>query len=131
MSSSPASISGPSAIFPRVCACSAYASSAARPTSSPWYFEASGPLPGDVQFVISAHVESAPSFSLVPPDELAWNVGMPFAIPTSLWRQGYVYESVTELMRRPGRERYSGSFQGPGAPNPIAGTRETTLAVLD
>jgi 4-amino-4-deoxy-L-arabinose transferase-like glycosyltransferase len=95
------------------------------------YFEASAPLATDVSFVITSTVERAPSFSLVPPDELPWNVGMPFALPTSLWRPGFVYESVTELMRRPGRERYQGSFEGPGAPVPLAGARETTLLVLE
>jgi hypothetical protein len=95
------------------------------------YFEASGPLPGDIGFVVTSHVERAPSWSLVPADELPWNVGMPFAIPTSLWRQGFVYESVTELMRRPGRERYEGSFQGPAAPEPVSGSRETTIVVLE
>jgi hypothetical protein len=95
------------------------------------YFEASGPLPGDVGFVVTSHVERAPSWSNVPADELPWNVGMPFAIPTSLWRPGFVYESVTELMRRPGRERYEGSFRGPGAPEPVGGSRETKIVVLE
>lgn len=95
------------------------------------YFEASDPLAGDPGFVITSSVEAAPSYSLVPPDELVWNVGMPFSIPTSLWRPGFIYASVTELMRRPGRERYVGSFQGQGAPIPVAGARETTLAVLE
>jgi hypothetical protein len=95
------------------------------------YFETSGPLAGDPGFVITSTVEEAPSYSLVPKDELAWNVGMPFSMPTSLWRAGFVYSSVTELMRRPGRERYVGSFQGPGAPVPLSGPRETTLAVLE
>jgi hypothetical protein len=45
---------------------------------------------------------------------------MPFAIPTSLWRPGFVYTSVTELVRRPGRERYDGAFRGPLAPTPLA-----------
>jgi hypothetical protein len=95
------------------------------------YFEASGPLAGDPVFVITSTVEEAPRFSLVPRDELAWNVGMPFSIPTSLWRPGFVYSSVTELMRRPGRERYSGSWVGQGAPFFAGGPRETTLAVLE
>ena len=95
------------------------------------YFEASGPLAGDPGFVITSTVEQAPDYSLVPKDELAWNVGMPFSLPASLWRPGFVYSSVTELMRRPGRERYTGSFQGPGAPVPLSGPRETTLLVLE
>jgi 4-amino-4-deoxy-L-arabinose transferase-like glycosyltransferase len=95
------------------------------------YFEAAAPLASDVGFVITSEVEKGPRFSLVPADELVWNVGMPFSLPTSLWRAGYVYESVTELMRRPGRERYVGWFDGPGAPTPTSGPRETTLLVLE
>jgi 4-amino-4-deoxy-L-arabinose transferase-like glycosyltransferase len=95
------------------------------------YFEAAGPLRGDPGFVITSIVEAPPRHSLVPPDELEWNVGMPFAFPTSFWRPGFVYESVTELMRRPGRERYVGDFRGPEAPEPTSGPPETTLLVLE
>jgi hypothetical protein len=56
---------------------------------------------------------------------------MPFALPASLFRPGFLYETVTELMRRPGRERYVGSFQGPGAPAPLSGPPETTLLVVE
>jgi hypothetical protein len=95
------------------------------------YFEAAAPMASDVGFVITSEVEKAPRWSLVPADELVWNVGMPFSLPTSLWRAGYLYESVTEIMRRPGRERYVGWFDGPGAPTPTSGPRETTLLVLE
>ncbi|HEX6274255.1 MAG TPA: glycosyltransferase family 39 protein [Polyangiaceae bacterium] len=95
------------------------------------YFEAGGPLAGGPGFAVTSIVEEAPRHSLVPPDALAWNVGMPFALPTSSWRPGFVYESVTELVRRPGRERYIGAFHGAGAPEPLSGPEETTLAVLE
>jgi hypothetical protein len=95
------------------------------------YFEVSGPLAGDPGFFITSTVEEAPGHSLVPKDELAWNVGMPFSLPASLWRPGFVYSSVTELVRRPGRERYVGAFRGPEAPVPLSGPRETTLLVLE
>jgi len=39
------------------------------------------------------------------------DVGMPFAIPASRWKRGYVYASVTEIIKRIGRERWYGSFQ--------------------
>jgi hypothetical protein len=95
------------------------------------YFQSEGPLVGDPGFAITSLVERAPQGSLVPPDELRWNVGMPFALPTSFWRAGFVYSSVTELMRRPGRERYLGTFTGAGAPVPVSGPDETTLLVLE
>jgi hypothetical protein len=33
---------------------------------------------------------------------------MPFAVPTSLWKPGYIYASVTEVRPRPGTERFYG-----------------------
>jgi hypothetical protein len=94
-------------------------------------FRAEGPLAGDPAYTITSFVESAPKGSLVPRDELPWNVGMPFALPASFWRPGFVYSSVTELMRRPGRERYVGAFTGTGAPGAVSGPPETTLLVLE
>jgi hypothetical protein len=95
------------------------------------YFEAAGPLADDPGFSITSFVERAPKGALVPRDELPWNVGMPFTLSTSFWRQGFVYSSVTELMRRPGRERYVGAFVGSGAPVAVSGPGETTLLVLE
>jgi hypothetical protein len=83
------------------------------------YFETSEPLASDTMFQIVSSVEAAPRFSFVPRDELTWDVGMPFAIPTTLWRPGFIYSSMTELTRRPGVERYDGAFRGPMAPTPL------------
>jgi hypothetical protein len=94
------------------------------------YFVAAGALERDVQFGISSHVLSAPFFSLTPKDVLPWDVGMPFALPTSLWRPGFIYRSESELVRRPGRERYVGAFRGAGAPEPLSGAAETPLLTL-
>lgn len=76
------------------------------------YFEARAPLEYDAEFTVTSRVEVAPSLSLTPRDVLAWNVGMPFDLPTSLWRPGFVYASVSELVNRPGRERYTGHWRG-------------------
>jgi hypothetical protein len=76
------------------------------------YFQTDAALPSDDVFQVFSTVEAAPHFSLVPRDELVWDVGMPFAIPTTLWRPGFIYSSVTELTRRPGTERYDGGFRG-------------------
>ena len=80
------------------------------------YFTTSAQLPTDVEYKITSHVEAPPAYSLVPMDKLPWDVGMPFAMPTQLWRPGFIYASVTELVRRPGRERYDGTFRGTMAP---------------
>lgn len=83
------------------------------------YFQTSEPLASDTMFQIVSSVEAAPRFSFVPRDELTWDVGVPFAIPTTLWRPGFIYSSITELTRRPGVERYDGAFRGPMAPTPL------------
>jgi len=80
------------------------------------YFTTSAQLPTDVEFKITSHVQAPPAFTLTPIDKLPWDVGMPFAMPTQLWRPGFIYSSVTELTRRPGRERYDGAFRGTMAP---------------
>ena len=94
------------------------------------YFVAAGPLERDVQFGITSRVLAAPFFSLTPKDALPWDVGMPFAMPSSLWRPGFIYRSESELVRRPGRERYAGAFRGAGAPAPLSGDPETPLLTL-
>jgi hypothetical protein len=92
------------------------------------YFRAGTPLERDQTFVIVSHVEAPPALSLTPRDKLAWDVGMPFAIPTSLWRPGFVYTTVTEIIRRPGRERYTGAWRGAGA---LTDEREVPLLTLE
>ena len=58
-----------------------------------------------------SRVTRARSDSSVAKDEVIADVGMPFAIPTSRWKAGYVYASITEVIRRIGSERWSGSFR--------------------
>lgn len=94
------------------------------------YFEASERPPRDARFSIWSEVESAPLLSLVPRDELPWDVGMPFAIPTSLFRRGFIYATTTELLRRPGRERYLGTFRNAGFYDPESGPEEVVLLTL-
>jgi len=91
------------------------------------YFEAGPPLRTNYPFGITSHVERARAFSLTPPDDKAWDVGMPFVVPTTLWVKGFIYAAVTEILGRPGRERYDGAFRGRGAPVPVEGPAEVTL----
>ncbi|HEY3500484.1 MAG TPA: glycosyltransferase family 39 protein [Polyangiaceae bacterium] len=94
------------------------------------YFSPRAPLAEDRSFSITSHVEAAPRLSLTPRDELAWDVGMPFAIPTSLWHAGFIYSSASEIVRRPGRERYAGAWSGRSAGEQRR-AREITLLTLD
>ena len=56
-------------------------------------------------------VSEAATGSLVDRDLALAEVGMPFTIPASRWKSGYVYSSVTEIIRRIGKERWYGSFR--------------------
>jgi len=91
------------------------------------YFEASRALRANHPFGITSHVERARPWSLTPPDDRGWDVGMPFVVPTTLWVQGFIYSAVTEILARPGRERYDGAFRGRGAPVPVDGPAAVTL----
>lgn len=63
------------------------------------------------RFVVRSRVQARAPFSTVPKDDLVWRVGLPPSIPEPLWRPGYVYSSVTEILRRPGREVYTGRWE--------------------
>ena len=95
------------------------------------YFEASGALRDAYTFGITSRVAAPPPFSLTPPDPLPREVGMPFAIPATLWERGFIYAATTEILKRPGRERYAGSFRGHGAPQPQSGPEEEPLLVVE
>ncbi len=95
------------------------------------YFRTNAALPTDTEFKMFSRVTAPPALSLVPADELVWDVGMPFAMPTSLWRPGFVYSTITEILRRPGRERYDGAFYGTVAPTELDGRQAEALLTLD
>jgi hypothetical protein len=95
------------------------------------YFEASGPLEDACAFGIVSHVEAVPRFSLTPADPLPRDVGMPFPIATTRWRRGFIYAATTEILKRPGRERYEGAFRGPSAPRPTNGPQNEPLLVIE
>jgi hypothetical protein len=95
------------------------------------YFEASGALRDAYSFGITSRVGAPPRFSVTPADALPREVGMPFAIPSTLWERGFIYAATTEILKRPGRERFDGWFRGLGAPVPTIGPQEEPLLVLE
>ena len=78
------------------------------------YFVAAGPTEIPYDFVIQSLVESRAFASLVAPDPTPRMVGMPFPIPTTRWRPGFIYSSVSEIRSRPGTERFYGYLEGAG-----------------
>ncbi len=95
------------------------------------YLRAGGVHADGCRFGIESIVEAPPPWSLVPADPVQRDVGMPPMIAPASWKAGYVYSTVTELMKRPGRERFVGGFRGPGAPAPEGCSPEQTLLVLE
>ncbi len=70
------------------------------------YFQAAAPDPDEPYLVMHSLLDSAPPTSLVARDAALAEVGMPFVIPASRWKAGYVYASETEVIRRIGSERW-------------------------
>lgn len=97
------------------------------------YFKAARPEKGRLEFEIRSDVEKKKPLSWVPADDKVRVVGMPFSIPSGLWKAGYIYTSVTEIRKRPGLERYYGYFhrtQGGTPPLPEKGGVRRTLLLL-
>ena len=97
------------------------------------YFKSSGAEGGDLEFSIRSEVEQKKTLSWVEADDKLRVVGMPFSIPTSLWKPGFIYTSVTEIRKRPGLERYYGYFhatRGGKPPIPVKGPVRRTLLML-
>jgi hypothetical protein len=95
------------------------------------YFESVGAA--DQRFTIHSRVEARLPWSLVPADTLRWEVGLPTTLPREVWKPGYLYSSVTELLRRPGRERFTGAWVNTGRELPLLtknGTSDVSLLVL-
>jgi len=82
------------------------------------YFRAAGPDLKDPELMVHSVVERAPAGSLVDKDVITADVTIPFAIHASSWQRGYVYASITEVIRRIGSERWYASFRAPRERHP-------------
>jgi hypothetical protein len=90
------------------------------------YFRAAGPDPNEPTLILHSVVSEAAAGSLVEKDHTVADVSMPFTIPASRWKPGYVYASISELIRRIGTERWYGTFR---APRQRASTEEELLKI--
>lgn len=75
------------------------------------YVQAAGADPSEPELVMHSTITEAPKASLVDRDAAFAEVGMPFTIPASRWKAKYVYSSITEIIRRLGKERWIGRFR--------------------
>src|SRR5262249_27721801 len=92
-------------------------------------FQAPGPTPDDREFLVRSRLVRGPRLSLVPWDPDEYVLGMPFAIPSNLWKKGYLYATVAEIRRRPGIAVVHGQWKStPGpAPKALDGRDDITL----
>jgi hypothetical protein len=75
------------------------------------YVRAAGADPTEPELALRSTVTDPPTGSLVDRDAAFAEVGMPFAIPASRWKSGFIYSSITEIIRRIGKERWTGRFR--------------------
>jgi hypothetical protein len=75
------------------------------------YVRAAGADPAEPELSMYSRITETASGSLVDRDSVLAEVGMPFAIPASRWKSGYVYSSITEIIRRIGKERWTAHFR--------------------
>jgi len=75
------------------------------------YVRAAGADPTEPELALHSRIIEAPKASLVDRDTALAEVGMPFAIPANRWKSGFIYASVTEIIRRLGKEHWTGRFR--------------------
>jgi 4-amino-4-deoxy-L-arabinose transferase-like glycosyltransferase len=68
------------------------------------------PMTPGLKFLVSAKVMEAPRLSTLPLDPDVIEVGLPFTVPTELWRPGQIYSVKFTYRKRPGKERFFGNF---------------------
>jgi len=89
---------------------------------------------GDASFNVRSTVEARAALSLIPPDPIDREMAFPPAMPTKLWRPGFIYETEVVLNHRIGRERYQGAWHARDSSRPparIDGKTQTTLVVVE
>jgi hypothetical protein len=80
------------------------------------------------KFAVYAKVDKAPRLSTLPQDPEVIEIGMPFNVPTELWKPGHIYSTKFTYRKRPGTERLYGSF-APG-PTLVGKTKFLDLLTL-
>lgn len=95
------------------------------------YFEAGEPAKFDYVYEIRSRVTEKLAWSMVPADEQLREVGLPAHLPRRLWKPGYLYSSVTEILKRPGKELFFGAFRGKDAPRAVDRREPVVLLELE
>jgi len=91
------------------------------------------PMTPNLKFLVSGKVIEAPRLSTLPLDPEIIEVGLPFTVPTDLWRPGHIYSMKFTYRKRPGKERFFGNFvaaRGGRVPAIAGGAKAVDLATL-
>jgi hypothetical protein len=82
------------------------------------YFQADGPMSGELTFAVNSNIEAPPRPSWVSADDKTKNYGPPFVLSPELWRKDFIYVDCVDVRRRLGREHFVGLFarEGKGTP---------------
>ncbi len=98
------------------------------------WFEALGPIGADAVFSVRSTIVERSHWSLIPPDKVDRQMTSTSAMPTKLWRRGFIYQVETVLDHRIGREQYLGTWVSANsllAPTRSDGRPDTLLVVRD
>jgi hypothetical protein len=93
------------------------------------WFEPSAAPTGDATFAVRSTLEARAPLSLLPVNKTDREMAYAPSLATRLWREHFLYKTVTVMNHRIGRERYLGRWVGAWAPRRSDGAPETTLAI--
>jgi hypothetical protein len=98
------------------------------------WFEVTAEPAGDAQFNVASTIVGKAKYSLIPVDKTDREVAFPPLLPTKLWKVGYLYDTVTVLNHRIGREKYVGGWasrDGSTPPRRPDNKPDTTLCIVE
>jgi len=76
------------------------------------YLRSSGPLAAGTWLSVRSRVIARPSLSTTMPDPTTREVGLPFTVPPSRMRAGFVYVDPVAIVKRPGVEVFQAALVG-------------------
>ncbi len=81
----------------------------ANPKLETWFLS-NGPIDSNAYFQVRSTVEAPLKFSLIPRDPSERDCGMPPALPSTVWRVGFIYRFECPMLHRLGLEHFYGNW---------------------
>jgi hypothetical protein len=105
----------------------------ANPKLETWFLS-NGPIDTNAYFQVRSTVEAPLRFSLIPRDPAERDCGMPPALPSTVWRVGFIYRFECPTLHRLGLEHFYGSWvaqtAGTSTPSRVDGAPITQLIAI-